>query len=128
MESKSSLQFYSSKFLKKNQRFTLEKWSTHLFLNSSMFTHVTHMRMIYHRLTYHFAILFGHIHIRFWLLFNVEAFVPGGSLESSASKPWLSEIVPEMHIKSGRDVCLGVNINTNKANRNMIKFLFPFLF
>jgi len=39
----------------------------------------------------------------------LEAFVPGGTQESSASKPWLNEIVPEMHLKSGRDVCLGVS-------------------
>ncbi|EGR27306.1 hypothetical protein IMG5_198140 [Ichthyophthirius multifiliis] len=36
-----------------------------------------------------------------------QTFVPGGNQESSATKPWLSEVVPEIHIKSNRDICLG---------------------
>jgi len=72
---------------------------------------------------------FLNIPIPFCLLFKKEAFVPGGSLESSASKPWLSEIVPEMHIKSGRDVCLGVNTSARQSKVKYKKrnYFFSFL-
>ncbi|KAL4478385.1 hypothetical protein ABPG74_006620 [Tetrahymena malaccensis] len=36
-----------------------------------------------------------------------QTFVPGGTQEQSATKSWLNELVPEMHIKSARDICLG---------------------
>lgn len=37
-----------------------------------------------------------------------EVFVPGGSLsaDSEATKSWLMEIVPELHQKSAKDICL----------------------
>lgn len=39
-----------------------------------------------------------------------EAFVPGGgsSADSLATKQWLTESVPEMHLKSSNDICLNV--------------------
>lgn len=59
-----------------------------------------------------------------------QAFVPGGTQESSASKPWLNEIVPEMHLKSGRDVCLGqegvlcvILLNTGKPETEVFDTL-----
>jgi len=36
-----------------------------------------------------------------------EVFVPGGgsSLDSSATKQWMTEIFPELHYKSSKDIC-----------------------
>lgn len=41
-----------------------------------------------------------------------EVFVPGGgsSQDSAATKVWLTEVVPELNIKSANDICLKVNI------------------
>lgn len=38
-----------------------------------------------------------------------EVFVPGGgsSLDSGATKQWMTEIFPELHHKSSKDICLG---------------------
>ncbi len=38
-----------------------------------------------------------------------EVFVPGGgsSLDSSATKEWMTETFPEMNGKSAKDICLG---------------------
>lgn len=38
-----------------------------------------------------------------------EVYVPGGgsSADSAATKSWLTEVVPEMHLKSASDICLG---------------------
>lgn len=40
-----------------------------------------------------------------------EVFVPGGgsSLDSSATKQWMTEVFPELHDKSARDICLGTD-------------------
>ena len=42
-----------------------------------------------------------------------EVFVPGGgsSQDSAATKVWLTEVVPELNIKSANDICLKVNRN-----------------
>lgn len=43
---------------------------------------------------------------------SIEVYVPGGgsSADSAATKSWLTEVVPEMHLKSASDICLGVRI------------------
>jgi hypothetical protein len=40
-----------------------------------------------------------------------EVFVPGGgsSQDSAATKVWLTEVVPELNMKSANDVCLKVD-------------------
>jgi len=44
---------------------------------------------------------------------HAETFVTGGGYadeeDSSATKSWLQEAVPELHSKSGQDICLGVD-------------------
>ena len=41
-----------------------------------------------------------------------EVFVPGGgsSQDSAATKVWLTEVVPELNMKSANDVCLKVDL------------------
>ena len=40
-----------------------------------------------------------------------EVFVPGGgsSQDSAATKVWLTEVVPELNMKSANDICLKVS-------------------
>lgn len=62
-----------------------------------------------------------------------EVYVPGGgsSADSAATKAWLTEVVPEMHLKSAPDICLGqegiicvILINpSGKPNKTLIDIM-----
>lgn len=41
-----------------------------------------------------------------FLNIHAETFVPGGESESAATKPWMTETVPELHRLSADDICL----------------------
>lgn len=41
-----------------------------------------------------------------YLNIHAETFVPGGESESAATKPWMTETVPELHRLSADDICL----------------------
>ena len=77
---------------------------------------------------YYYDKKIGYQNLFDWLNIYSEQFVSGGSNIMQEDKPWLSESVPELNIKSANDICLGtqktlcvVIFNKEKPGDEVIK-------